>query len=97
MKDDPLNDFHSNGLLGAQCVIGFLQRYAGRGASMAVAFAETRFKFCTFAQVACQIAKLAADLLHITPTPTSADAPVQFMAKHKTWKLLDHEVCYQEV
>ena len=95
---NPLKDFQSNGLLALKSLTEFLLRYEHAACQLGEVFALHRSKFCTYAQVAVQLSKFAADSLRLTPTPyTPLSAPLQYLAKQPSWQLLSEQNCYQEI
>lgn len=95
---NPLKDFQSNGLLALKSLTEFLLRYENAACLLGEVFALHRSKFCTYAQVAVQLSKFAADSLRLTPTPyTPPSAPLQYLAKQPSWQLLSEHNCYQEI
>ena len=95
---NPLKDFQSNGLLALKSLTEFLLRYENAASQLGEVFVLQRSKYCTYAQVAVQLSKFAADSLRLTPTPyTPLGAPLQYLAKQPSWLLLSEQNCYQEV
>jgi ELMO/CED-12 family len=95
---NPLKDFQSNGLLALKSLTEFLLRYEYAASQLGEVFVLQRSKYCTYAQVAVQLSKFAADALRLTPTPyTPLGAPLQYLAKQPSWLLLSEQNCYQEV
>ena len=95
---NPLKDFQSNGLLALKSLTEFLLRYESAASHLGEVFVLQRSKYCTYAQVAVQLSKFAADTLRLTPTPyTPIGAPLQYLAKQPSWQLLSEQNCYQEV
>jgi ELMO/CED-12 family len=95
---NPLKDFQSNGLLALKSLTEFLLRYENAASQLGEVFVLQRSRYCTYAQVAVQLSKFAADTLRLTPTPyTPLGAPLQYLAKQPSWLLLSEQNCYQEV
>ena len=95
---DPLQDFHSNGLLALKNLTEFLLRFENAGCLIGFEFAQSRYRYCTYSQVAVQLSKLTADVLHLTPTPyTPIAAPIQYLAKQSSWQLLSEHNAFQEM
>ena len=95
---DPLQDFHSNGLLALKNLTEFLLRFQDAGCLIGFEFAQSRFRYCTYSQVAVQLSKLTADVLRLTPTPyTPIAAPIQHLAKQPSWQLLSEHNAFQEM
>ena len=94
----PLKEFQSNGLLALKNLTEFLLRFKDLGCQLGFEFAQQRYRYCTYSQVAVQLSKFTADVLRLTPTPfTPVSAPIQHLAKQPSWQLLSEPNSFQEV
>eukprot|EP01041_Mallomonas_annulata_P001495 gene1495-2882_t len=99
LGSNPLKDFHSGGLLAAQCMLAFLTKYGDKASLLVLEFVKKRLKYCSLSQVCCQITIFTADALRLLPTPDSPEAPLSlaYIARKHSWTLLNDERCFQEV
>ena len=101
----PLLEFSApHGLVGLQCLVGFLKRYPDKGASILAEFASVRKRYCSAPQVALRLTHFVADALHLLPAAAAQlgsvvdftqIVPVQIIAKYPAWILLNDELCFQ--
>jgi hypothetical protein len=99
LKENPTRDFENNGLLGIDCLIGFLRKYPSNAAAIALELDQPQhLTSFNLGQLSTQIAKLVSQALYLLPHPDSSDRPLPALAKHSSiWRLLNASTAFQEV
>jgi hypothetical protein len=102
---EALKPFSSRqGLVALDGLLGFLQTYGDKAAAMVCDFASHRAQHCSLPQLVMRATHYVADVLQLLPpagtssTGTSQRlAPLQLVARHPSWCLLNDPRCFQEL
>jgi hypothetical protein len=96
LSHQPLQDCAevNGGYVAVKCLVLFLEMYPDKAPGIALAFAQSRRRFCSMPQVAVKLVQFVAEVLSLSASTAfaaktvDATAPLSHLARQPSWPLL---------